>query len=79
MEVKYSGNNEKVKKIFDKMFDVDFKLKQLKNVMKKYLEFWKKIAKNEKEFFQAKEKVEKIIESKMQIDDDDENKNEDSN
>ena len=79
MEVKYSGNNEKVKKFFDKMFDVDFKLKQLKNLMKKYLEFWKKIAKNEKEFFQAKEKVEKIIESKMQIDDDDENKNEDSN
>ena len=63
-EVKY-GNIDKVRQIFDKMFEVKFKINDLKSVMKKFLEFEKKNCKDEKEFIKAQEKTKSILEKRM--------------
>jgi rRNA biogenesis protein RRP5 len=63
-EVKY-GNIDKVRQIFDKMFEVKFKINDLKSVMKKFLEFEKKHCKDEKEFVKAQEKTKSILEKRM--------------
>ena len=63
-EVKY-GNIDKVRQIFDKMFEVKFKINDLKSVMKKFLEIEKKHCKDEKEFVKAQEKTKSILEKRM--------------
>ena len=65
-EVKY-GNIDKVRQIFDKMFEVKFKINDLKSVMKKFLEFEKKHCKDEKEFVKAQEKTKSILEKRMGV------------
>ena len=64
-EVKYGNNINKVRQLFDRVFDKDLKEKQLRMVCKKYLEFESKNAKNEKEIEQAKERVNAVIQDKM--------------
>ena len=54
------------------MIEVPFKKNALKSVIKKYLEFEKDNMKSEKDFNKAKEKAQKIIQERMEIDDEDE-------
>ena len=68
-EIKFGKNVEKVRQIFDKMFEIKFKINDLKSIMKKFLEFEKEYSKNEKEFIKAQEKTKEILEKRMaQID-----------
>ena len=76
-EIKFGKNVEKVRQIFDRMFDIKFKINDLKSIMKKFLEFEKNNCKNEKEFLEAQEKTKKILEKRMtQIEDKNKNENE---
>ena len=61
-EIKFGKNFEKVRQIFDRMFEIKFKINDLKFIMKKFLEFEKNNCKNEKEFIEAQEKTKKILE-----------------
>ena len=36
-EIKYGKNVDKVRQIFDKMFEIKFKINDLKSIMKKFL------------------------------------------
>ena len=65
-EIKFGKNIDKVRQIFDRMFEIKFKINDLKSVMKKFLEFEKKNCKNEKEFIKAQEKTKEILERRMQ-------------
>ena len=77
-EIKFGKNIEKVRQIFDKMFEIKFKINDLKSIMKKFLEFEKGHSKNEKEFIKAQEKTKEILEKRMaQIED--KNKKENNN
>ena len=64
-EIKFGKNLDKVRQIFDKMFEIKFKVNDLKSIMKKFLEFEKENAKNEKEFLKAQEKTKEILEKRM--------------
>ena len=64
-EIKFGKNFEKVRQIFDRMFEIKFKINDLKFIMKKFLEFEKNNYKNEKEFIEAQEKTKKILEKRM--------------
>ena len=64
-EIKFGKNIEKVRQIFDRMFEIKFKINDLKSIMKKFLEFEKNNCKNEKEFIEAQEKTKKILEKRM--------------
>ena len=64
-EIKYGKNWDKVRQIFDKMFEIKFKVNDLKSIMKKFLEFEKQNCKDEKEFLKAQEKTKEILEKRM--------------
>ena len=64
-EIKYGKNIDKVRQIFDKMFEIKFKINDLKSIMKKFLEFEKQYSKDEKEFIKAQEKTKEILEKRM--------------
>jgi rRNA biogenesis protein RRP5 len=66
-EIKFGQNIEKVRQIFDRIFEIKFKINDLKSIMKKSLEFEKKFSKNEKEFLKAQEKTKEILAKRMQI------------
>ena len=70
-EIKYGKNIEKIRKIFERMFDIKFKLSALKSIFKKYLEFEQLNGDNALE--NAKNKVQEIMNSRMEIDEGDEN------
>ena len=70
-EVKYGKNIEKIRKIFERMFDINFKLSALKSIFKKYLEFEQ--LNGEKALENAKNKVEEIMSSRMEIEEGDDN------
>ena len=75
-EIKYGKNVEKVRQIFDKMFEIKFKINDLKSIMKKFLEFEKQNSKDEKEFIKAQQKTKEILEKrreKKEENNDDEN------
>ena len=65
-EIKYGKNVEKVRQIFDKMFEIKFKINDLKSIMKKFLEFEKQNSKDEKEFIKAQQKTKEILEKRME-------------
>ena len=65
-EIKYGKNVEKVRQIFDKMFEIKFKINDLKSIMKKFLEFEKQKTKEEKEFIKAQQKTKEILEKRME-------------
>ena len=64
-EIKYGKNVDKVRQIFDRMFEIKFKINDLKSIMKKFLEFEKEHCKDEKEFIKAQEKTKEILEKRM--------------
>ena len=64
-EIKFGKNGDKVRQIFDKMFEIKFKANDLKSIMKKFLEFEKQNCKDEKEFLKAQEKTKEILEKRM--------------
>ena len=66
------GSVDKARKIYERMIEVPFKKNALKSVIKKYLEFEKDNMKSEKDFNKAKEKAQKIIQERMEIDDEEE-------
>ena len=47
------------------MFEIKFKINDLKSIMKKFLEFEKNNCKNEKEFLKAQEKTKEILDKRM--------------
>ena len=47
------------------MFEIKFKINDLKSIMKKFLEFEKQYSKDEKEFIKAQEKTKEILEKRM--------------
>ena len=65
-EIKYGKNVDKVRQIFDRMFEIKFKINDLKSIMKKFLEFEQKNCKDEKEFIKAQEKTKEILEKRME-------------
>ena len=65
-EIKFGKNLDKVRKIFDRMFQIKFKINDLKSIMKKFLEFEKNNCKSEKEFIKAQEKTKEILEKRME-------------
>ena len=64
-EIKFGNNIDKVRQIFDRMFEIKFKINDLKSIMKKFLEFEKNNCKNEKEMLKAQEKAKEILEKRM--------------
>ena len=64
-EIKFGNNIDKVRQIFDRMFEIKFKINDLKSIMKKFLEFEKNNCKNEKEFLKAQEKTKEILDKRM--------------
>ena len=64
-EIKFGKNVDKVRQIFDRMFEIKFKINDLKSIMKKFLEFEKEHCKDEKEFIKAQEKAKEILEKRM--------------
>ena len=64
-EIKFGKNIDKVRQIFDKMFEIKFKVNDLKSIMKKFLEFEKQNCKDEKEFLKAQEKTKEILAKRM--------------
>ncbi len=64
-EIKFGKNVDKVRQIFDRMFEIKFKINDLKSIMKKFLEFEKEHCKDEKEFIKAQEKTKEILEKRM--------------
>ena len=64
-EMKYGKNIDKVRQIFDKIFEIKFKINDLKSIMKKFLEFEKNNCKDEKEFIKAQEKTKEILEKRI--------------
>ena len=64
-EIKFGKNVEKVRQIFDRMFEIKFKINDLKSIMKKFLEFEKDNCKDENEFIKAQEKTREILEKRM--------------
>jgi len=64
-EIKFGKNLDKVRQIFDKMFEIKFKMNDLKSIMKKFLEFEKQNCKDEKEFIKAQEKTKEILAKRM--------------
>ena len=79
-ETKY-GNVDKARKIYERMIEVDFKRNALKSVMKKYLTFEKENSANDAQFKKAQSKAQKIIQERMEVDEDndDEEIDEDGN
>ena len=70
-EIKF-GNFEKVRHVFEKCLSIDFKIKTLKTVIKKYLEF-ETAHGNDRTIKHAKELTHKIIQAKLsELDNDDE-------
>ena len=65
-EIKFGKNLDKVRKIFDRMFQIKYKINDLKSIMKKFLEFEKNNCKSEKEFIKAQEKTKEILEKRME-------------
>ena len=77
-ESKY-GTKEKVRNIFEKVLTVDFKIKILKNMIKKYLEFEVKFG-NSKSVEHVKKLTQELISKKLQeLDDGEEDVNEEMN
>ena len=70
-EIKYGKNIEKIRKIFERMFEINFKLSALKSIFKKYLEFEQ--SNGDKALENAKNKVQEIMSSRMEIEEGDEN------
>ena len=70
-EIKYSKNVEKIRKIFERMFNIPFKLSSLKSIFKKYLEFEQ--TNGEKALENAKNKVQEIMNSKMEVEEEGDN------
>ena len=64
-EIKFGKNIDKVRQIFDRMFEIKFKINDLKSIMKKFLEFEKENCKDENEFIKAQEKTREILEKRM--------------
>ena len=64
-EIKFGKNVDKVRQIFDRMFEIKFKINDLKSIMKKFLEFEKEHCKDEKEFIKAQEKTKEILAKRM--------------
>ena len=64
-EIKFGKNVDKVRQIFDRMFEIKFKINDLKSVMKKFLEFEKDNCKDENEFIKAQEKTKEILAKRM--------------
>ena len=64
-EIKFGKNVDKVRQIFDRMFEIKFKINDLKSIMKKFLEFEKEHCKDEKEFIKAQKKTKEILEKRM--------------
>ena len=65
-ENKFGKNADKVRQIFDRMFEIKFKVNDLKSIMKKFLEFEKQNCKDEKEFIKAQEKTKEILQKRME-------------
>ena len=65
-ENKFGKNADKVRQIFDRMFEIGFKVNDLKSIMKKFLEFEKQNCKDEKEFIKAQEKTKEILQKRME-------------
>lgn len=63
-EIKHTKNLEKIRNIFERMLNVDFKLKALKNIIKKYMEFEKDFG-TAKSLENVKNLTQKIIMEKM--------------
>ena len=75
-EIKFGKNVDKVRQIFDKMFEIKFKINDLKSIMKKFLEFEKQYSKDEKEFIKAQEKTKEILAKRMEQKEENNNKDE---
>ena len=63
-EIKITKNLDKIRSIFERMLSVDFKLKALKNIIKKYMEFEKDYG-TPKSLENVKNLTQKIISEKM--------------
>lgn len=63
-EIKFSNNFEKIRSLFEKCLTVDFKIKTLKTIIKKYLEFEKDNG-NAKTLEHVKNLTQQIIVNKL--------------